>query len=150
MSSTLTPTCTFCRLRFASRPLLELHVREDHLQRDHHAEPDGGDAASAQASQPRADGPVRRHSQPSTPPRITKEVSTMTAAPQRHRLRTRRVMSPLRGIIRTIRDLHAELVLASEAMLRPVGAPRPGSRADMPPSPPEHEGAVTRRAQRAA
>lgn len=32
MPGTLTPTCSVCGLRFASRPLLELHVREDHGQ----------------------------------------------------------------------------------------------------------------------
>ena len=34
MTSTLTPTCAFCGLRFDSRPLLELHVREDHAHLD--------------------------------------------------------------------------------------------------------------------
>ena len=34
MPSTLTPTCPFCGLRYANRPLLELHIREDHLQRN--------------------------------------------------------------------------------------------------------------------
>lgn len=54
MPGTLSPTCSFCGLRFASRPLLELHIREDHLQRDHHPEPDRGDAADARSSQPLA------------------------------------------------------------------------------------------------
>lgn len=30
MTSTMTLTCPLCGLRFAARPLLELHVREDH------------------------------------------------------------------------------------------------------------------------
>jgi hypothetical protein len=47
MPGALTPTCSSCGLRFASRPLLELHIREDHLQRDRHPEPDRGDAARA-------------------------------------------------------------------------------------------------------
>ena len=34
MPSTLTPTCPLCGLQYASRPLLELHLREDHPQRN--------------------------------------------------------------------------------------------------------------------
>jgi len=30
MTSTLTPACPLCGLRYASKPLLELHIREDH------------------------------------------------------------------------------------------------------------------------
>lgn len=33
MSSTLNPVCPLCGLRFASKPLLELHIREDHRPR---------------------------------------------------------------------------------------------------------------------
>jgi hypothetical protein len=40
MSSTLIPACTLCGLRLASRQLLDLHIREDHVQRNRHAEPD--------------------------------------------------------------------------------------------------------------
>ena len=34
MSSTLTPTCPLCGLRYNDRSLLDLHIREDHVQRD--------------------------------------------------------------------------------------------------------------------
>jgi hypothetical protein len=34
MSSTLHTTCPLCGLRFPGRPLLDLHVREDHSQRN--------------------------------------------------------------------------------------------------------------------
>jgi hypothetical protein len=30
MTGTMTLACPLCGLRFAARPLLELHVREDH------------------------------------------------------------------------------------------------------------------------
>ena len=30
MSATLIDTCPLCGLRFGSRPLLELHIRDDH------------------------------------------------------------------------------------------------------------------------
>jgi hypothetical protein len=32
MSGTLTTACPLCGLRYADTPLLELHIREDHLQ----------------------------------------------------------------------------------------------------------------------
>ena len=57
-----------------------------------------------------------------------------------------------RAVIRIIRHINAELLLlASEAMFRPVGAPQPRSRAEMPVGPPpERTAAVTERARRAA
>jgi hypothetical protein len=39
MSSTLHTTCPLCGLRFSGRPLLDLHLREDHPQRNRPAEP---------------------------------------------------------------------------------------------------------------
>jgi hypothetical protein len=33
MLSTLNPTCPLCGLRFENKPLLDLHIREDHRQR---------------------------------------------------------------------------------------------------------------------
>ena len=47
-------TCPLCGLRYADRPLLELHVREDHRQREHTAPaPDPAPAPPA-APPPRA------------------------------------------------------------------------------------------------
>jgi len=46
MSSMLTTTCPLCGLRFTGRPLLELHMREDHPGRNRPTEPghdDSGD-----------------------------------------------------------------------------------------------------------
>jgi uncharacterized protein len=40
MTVTLNPACPLCGLRFASRPLLDLHVREDHRDPDRTPEPD--------------------------------------------------------------------------------------------------------------
>ena len=45
MSSTLTTTCPLCGLRFPGRPLLDLHIRDDHRERDRSAEPAPGDSA---------------------------------------------------------------------------------------------------------
>jgi hypothetical protein len=52
MPTTLTqhysPACWRCGLRFANQPLLELHIREDHLEpRRRHAEPDRDDCGDA-------------------------------------------------------------------------------------------------------
>jgi hypothetical protein len=42
MPTTLNPTCPLCGLRYTGRPLLELHLREDHHPRESRAEPDPG------------------------------------------------------------------------------------------------------------
>jgi len=47
------PTCPLCGLRFGSRPLLDLHIREDHRQRGHR------DPGDAQAPAARAGGASR-------------------------------------------------------------------------------------------
>jgi hypothetical protein len=50
MPSMLTTTCPLCGLRFPGRSLLDLHMREDHLERARPAEPghDGsGDTGTA-------------------------------------------------------------------------------------------------------
>jgi hypothetical protein len=59
MPTTLTqhysPACWRCGLRFANQPLLELHIREDHLEpRRRRAEPDRDDRGDARtpASRP--------------------------------------------------------------------------------------------------
>jgi hypothetical protein len=51
MPSTLIRTCSICGLRFTNGPLLDLHIREDHVQRSRPAEPDhdgSGDAGTSQ------------------------------------------------------------------------------------------------------
>jgi len=64
MPTTLNPTCPLCGLRFTGRPLLELHLREDHRPRDRHAEgePDPGDPGDAAASAPHDRGLFPIHS----------------------------------------------------------------------------------------
>jgi len=49
MPTTLNPACPLCGLRYTGRPLLELHLREDHLQRERRAEPAPGDAGDVPA-----------------------------------------------------------------------------------------------------
>ena len=43
-------TCPLCGLRYPARPLLDLHIREDHAQRD--AKPPAAPAAEAQVQDP--------------------------------------------------------------------------------------------------
>ena len=45
MPSTLNPTCPLCGLRYLNRPLLELHLREDHPQHNRAAEEGSDDHA---------------------------------------------------------------------------------------------------------
>ena len=54
MTSTLTPACPLCGLRYASKPLLDLHIREDHRPR-RRAQPGRPDVAGGtRASSPAA------------------------------------------------------------------------------------------------
>jgi hypothetical protein len=126
MTSTLTPTCSFCGLRFEHRPLLELHIREDHrLRRGKPAAPGQGNPAGARASRPHPHSPSSRRGEPDTTPG-TKAGSTMTGPPRRRRPRSGRAMASLRRVIGAFRHANAELLLASEVMMRPAA----GGRAD--------------------
>ena len=127
MPSTLIPTCPLCGLRFSSEPLLELHVREDHRR---HAE---AGPAGTPASRQRDGVPGDEADPASSLPSAAKEVAAMTAARQRHRPRVGRASAVLRQMIRAIRHGNEELLLASELMFRPPGAPR--SRKDTPATP---------------
>jgi hypothetical protein len=53
----------------------------------------------------------------------------MTATPRRRRLRAGWAMTAARAVIRMIRHVNTELLLASEAMCCPVGVAQPRSRA---------------------
>ena len=59
-------TCPLCGLRYPARPLLDLHIREDHAQRD--AKP----AAPAAEAQAQAQAPAQA---PATPPLRTERTS---------------------------------------------------------------------------
>jgi hypothetical protein len=56
MTVTLNPTCPLCGLRFASRPLLDLHVREDHRDPYRTPEPAHDDSGDGRVPQPRRGG----------------------------------------------------------------------------------------------
>jgi hypothetical protein len=142
MTSTLNPACPLCGLRYEGRPLLELHIREDHL-RQTGRRGSGGTGAPA----PAEGSPSRIHDPVSGPSCTTKEVTARTAT--RHP-RSGQLMTVLRKVIRTLRDLHDELVRASQAMLRPPGAPRPRPRVQGPRSGLPVPGHVTEHADRVA
>jgi hypothetical protein len=59
-------TCPLCGLRYPARPLLDLHIREDHAQRD--AKP----AAPAAEAQAQAQDPAQA---PAPPPLRTERAS---------------------------------------------------------------------------
>lgn len=106
MTSTLTPTCSFCGLRFENRPLLELHVREDHPQRGEPVKPGQGNPADARASRPHPLSPSSRRGEPAATSG-TKAENTMTG-PQRHRRpRAGWAMTGLRRVIDTFRHPNA-------------------------------------------
>jgi hypothetical protein len=139
MTSTLTPTWSLCGLRFENRPLLELHVREDHPQLGTSAQPGQGKPADAPVSQPHPHSPANRHGQRAAAPRT--EAGTAIAGPRRpRRPHTGWVMFSLRRGISAFRHANAELMLASELMLHPAGRPHPRQSADPPAGPDGHRG----------
>lgn len=146
MSSTLTPTCSFCGLRFENRPLLELHVREDHPQHRSRAEPGHGMPAGAPASRTHLRSPANGHPERATATR-TKTETTM-AVPRRPR--TGWTRTGLRRVIGAFRRANAEFLLASEIMLRPADALRPRKPADPPAEPDGHQAATNGQTNRAA
>ena len=146
MSSTLTPTCSFCGLRFANRPLLGLHVREDHLEHGSSAESGHGMPADAPAPRPDPRSPANGHPGRATDS-STKARTTMTVPRPPH---TGWARTGLRRVTGAFRRANAEFRLASEIMLRPAGVPRPRQPADPPAEPDAHQAATSGRTDRAA
>jgi hypothetical protein len=120
MTSTLTPACPLCGLRYASKPLLELHIREDHRPRRRTRPGRPGDAGGTRASSPPPGRPSRRTGPAAGPSRTAKEVNPMTAA--RHP-RTGQVLTVARRGLRALRLVNDELTRASEAIIRSARAP---------------------------
>jgi hypothetical protein len=130
MTGTLTPTCPLCGLRYENRPLLELHIREDHHQ-SRHDEPGG---------------PSRSHGL-SRSSGTTKEVTATTAA---RSARPGQAMTAPRRAIRALRYVNDELMRASEAIIRSARAPRPRPQASVPADAEAYRGSAAERANRAA
>jgi len=149
MTNTLTPTCSVCGLRFENRPLLELHVREDHPQRGPTAEPGQGNPAGTPAPQPYPRHPANGHGRRPASSR-TKAGTIMTGPRRPRRPRSGWAMTGLRRITGAFRHANAELLLASELMLRPAGRPQPPQPADPPAELNAHQAGTSGRTDRAA
>ena len=110
MSSTLTTTCPLCGLRFPGRPLLDLHIRDDHRERDRSAGPAGdsahrdsphGDPAGTGAPGGGAGGPSAGDGLAPGPAGVAAEkVTATTAEPEP---RPGRAMAALRRAIGALR-----------------------------------------------
>jgi hypothetical protein len=97
MSSTLTTTCPFCGLHFSGRPLLDLHMREDHLERNRPAEPEHDDSGGTGTPGDGAGGPSRGDGLESGQARIAHEEAIAMTTKQRPR--SGRAMAALRRVI---------------------------------------------------
>ena len=146
MTSTLIPACPLCGLRYASKPLLELHIREDHRPR-RGAHPGRLDAGGTRASSSAAGSPSRRPALASRASRTAKEVNAMTAT---RRPRARQVLTVSRRVLRALRHVNDELARASAAIIRSARAPLPRPRIQAPAARDTHPGTAADRADRAA
>lgn len=145
MTSTLTPACPLCGLRYDSKPLLELHVREDHRQR-RHAQPGRRDRGGTGGSPP-SGSPSHRSGLDSRPSGTVKEVTAMTAMTAD---RGGSVMTAARRVIRALRHADAELLRVGEAIIRSARAPRPRPQSQARVARPAQRDTATERADRAA
>jgi hypothetical protein len=146
MTSTMNPTCPLCGLRYASKPLLELHIREDHRPR-HRAQPGRLDADGTRASSSAAGSPSRRAGLALRPSRTVKEVTAMAATGPP---RAGQVMTAPRRVLRALRHVNDELTRAFEATIRSARAPRPRPRIQAPADSQPHRSTATDRAPAAA
>jgi hypothetical protein len=145
MTGMLNTACPLCGLRFASSPLLDLHIREDHSQR--RAQSGRRDHGGTRAPPARADSPGHGHGLAAEPSRTTKEVTAMTAT--RHP-RAGQVRTIPRRVIRALRYANNELLLASAAIIRSARAPQPRPPATAPATAHLRPGTPAERADRAA
>ena len=110
MQSTHNPVCPLCGLQYVSRPLLELHFREDHPSRNR------------------------------PPGQITNGMITMTTTQPPAQPRSPGQPRPgwtrtaLRRAIGRLKSLNDEFVRGQEAMFSSMRAPRPGPRPEAPAS----------------
>jgi hypothetical protein len=102
MSSTLTMTCPLCGLRFPGPPLLDLHMRDDHQQRNRPAEPDHDDSGDAGTPGDGGDGPSRGEGLAAGQVGIAHEEVTVMTTKQRPR--PGRAMTALRRAIGILRS----------------------------------------------
>jgi hypothetical protein len=130
MPITLNPACPLFGLRFGNKPLLELHIRQDHRQRVPGAQNGHRDRGSTRAAVPRHDSPADGHDLAFTPSRTTKEATAMTG---RRPPRGGRAMTALRRARCALRNVNDEPPRASEAVICPARAPQPRPQAPVSP-----------------
>jgi hypothetical protein len=128
MPTTLNPTCPLCGLRYTDRPLLDLHIREDHRRRDDRPEPDPGDSGDTRTSPPRARALFPLHSLPTELFPATRDVTAapgerreVTAAPAVRRPRGPRLgwaRTALRQVVWALWYADLEMMRAFEALAR--------------------------------
>ena len=107
MPTTKIPACPLCGLRFANKPLLDLHIREDHRQPVPRAQDGHRDPGSTRARASRADAPPHGHDPASAPSRTTKEATARTTRRRQH---AGRAITALRGGLRAVRYVSDELL----------------------------------------
>lgn len=156
MPRTLTQTCALCGLRYASSALLQLHIREDHVQPGQQAAPGRGDAVDSRISGAPA-GTSGTSAMASRLPRSLQTRAGRAAATRpRFRLRgsamatLRRAARLARQPVQAVRYVNDELLRASEAIsLRRVPEPRrrpQRPRSDTDPNPASESTEPARRA----
>jgi hypothetical protein len=134
MPKTQSLTCSLCGLRYANGTLLELHIREDHVRRDHRAPPDRSNTGDSGTCQPTPE--AHRAGLPSSPVKV---LPTKTPAPGSRSLLPEMAITSLtraaragRRAIRALRYVNEELLGASEAILRSARFPQRGPRPEAP------------------
>ena len=103
MSSMLATTCPLCGLRFPGRSLLDLHMRDDHPQRNRPAEPDHDDSGDAGTLGDGADGPSRSDAGLASG-QAGRPQQEMIAMTTKQRPRSGRAMTALRRAIGILRS----------------------------------------------
>lgn len=131
MPSTMTQTCALCGLRYAHGALLELHIREDHVQQNQQAAPARSDAVGSVAPQVHA-GTSGSSAQDARLPRPLSMVTAGTATTRPRRRLPGSAAAALgrsarfaRQAVQALRYVNEELLRASEALsLRRAPQPR--------------------------
>jgi hypothetical protein len=116
MTSTLNPACPLCGLRYQSKPLLEVHIREDHRQ-----QPGRRGSGGAGASPP-VGGDPGRYDPASGPSRTMREVTGVTTTRDS---RGGQVIAIARRALRSLRHVNDELLRAGEAIIGTARALQP-------------------------
>jgi len=118
MPTTLNPTCPLCGLRYTDRPLLDLHIREDHRRRDDRPEPDPGDSGDAGTSPPRARALFPLHSLAAGLHPATREVTAAPAERPSRRPRLGWASTALHRVAGALRYTDQQMMLVFETLAR--------------------------------